>query len=151
MIEHLLFTYCPYHQNIFDSFGKSLEGLADLDIPVTPVVMGHVDTQALRQIKLLQSSSWPYYSLPPHNFLSRLLHSLLPLSLPLRIFSLPPRKCWVTKGSISSQQSGLKFHKNPDAYFIVLWSPYIMLYPPGCLSTFISSSCGDLFFIFVHL
>lgn len=62
------------------------------------------------------------------------------------------RKCWVTKGSTSSQQSGLKFNESPDAYFIVLCPLSIMLYilRAVCLSSpFLST--GDLFSMFVLL
>lgn len=46
----------------------------------------------------------------------------------------PSRMCWVTTGSTSSQQSGLKFNESPDAYFIVQCPLSILLYPSGCMS-----------------
>lgn len=44
------------------------------------------------------------------------------------------RMCWVTTGSTSSQQSGLKFNESPDAYFIVQCPLSILPYPSGSVS-----------------
>lgn len=52
-------------------------------------------------------------------------------------------KCWVTTGSTSSQQSGLKFHEIPDAYFIVLYPLSITLHPPDCPSLLTSPLCAQ--------
>lgn len=51
------------------------------------------------------------------------------------------RKCRVTRGSISSQQSGLKLYASPDAYFIFLHALYSSRY----------ILLAALFSIFVHL
>lgn len=148
----LIRTEHPLLKNITSKHVFSLEISLQrcVDNPFSSTVMGHLDTLAIRQIKLLYSSSRPYYSLPSHNFLSLLLVSPLPSSIPL--WTRPsPCKRWVTTGSISSQQSGLKFHKSPDAYFIVPWSLSIMLYLSCCPSPFTSSFICDFFSIFVYL
>lgn len=47
-----------------------------------------------------------------------------------RLLLAPPSVCWVTEGSTSSQQSGLKFNESFDAYFIVRRPPSITPYIP---------------------
>lgn len=117
------------------------------------LLMSLGDAQALRQIKLpVYTSSQPVIT-----------PFFLTISSPCSCTRRRPRtslggyfhsrKCWVTTGSTSSQQSGLKFNASPDAYFIVLCPLSITLYPSGCLSLIASPplSAGNLFSIFVHL
>lgn len=96
-------------------------------------------TQALRQIKLpIDTSSESHYC-PPRPALPP------PPSPPAKTPSAAPRtslggyfhshKCWVTEGSTSSQQSGLKFNESLDAYFIVRQaSIHHAIHPSGCMS-----------------
>lgn len=87
------------------------------------------DTPAYRRIKPpIYTSSQPHYSLLPHNFFTLLPPPPPPRSSLGGYFH--SRKCWVTPGSTSSQQSGLKFHKSPDAYFIVP-CPLSVTLPPS--------------------
>lgn len=96
-------------------------------------------TQALRQIKLPTDTSSESHYCPPdpshHPPLPRNSLSAAPRTSLGGYFR--SRKCWVTEGSTSSQQSGLKFNESLDAYFIVRRPPSITPYipPAACLSS----------------
>lgn len=107
-------------------------------------------TQPLRQIKLpIDTSGESHYCprpLPPPPS---------PPPAPPPTLSAAPRtslggyfrsrKCWVTEGSTSSQQSGLKFNESLDAYFIVRRaSIHQAVRPPGCVSVLTFSSAAAI-------
>lgn len=85
----------------------------------------------LQRVSLLPPPTRPTTTTPPP-----LLPAKTPSAAPRTSLGgyFHSRKCWVTEGSTSSQQSGLKFNESLDAYFIVRQaSIHHAIHPSGCM------------------